>query len=225
MYKLAPSILSADFGNLGSEVMLIDKAGADYIHIDMMDGVFVPNISLGIPVVKSIRKYTDKVFDVHFMLEHPIHFIDSVAAAGADLMTIHIESGSDVRDCIGKIRAHNCKVGLAISPDTPIFAAEKYLEEIDLLLIMSVYPGFGGQAFLPEAYEKIREAKRLVEEKNLSVEIEVDGGVNWRNVEKIARAGADVIVAGSLVFDGNAQENVRRLKRLLHSQTLLQTGM
>lgn len=215
MYKLAPSILSADFAKLGSEITCIDQAGADYIHIDMMDGIFVPNLSLGMPVAKSIRSYTDKVFDVHLMLVDPLRYIEAAAKIGADIITVHVESDSDIRECIRKIKEQGCKAGLALSPDTPIEAAEEYLGEIDLLLLMTVYPGFGGQSFLPGAMERIQEAKERIKRKSRDIELEIDGGINWQNVQDVVRAGADVIVAGSLVFRGDPKENVRRLKGML----------
>lgn len=215
MCKLAPSILSADFANLGSEIVRIDRAGADYIHIDMMDGIFVPNLSMGMPVAKAIRDYTDKVFDVHLMLVDPLRYVESAAKIGADVITVHVESDSDIRTCIRKIREQGCKVGLALSPDTPIEAAEEYLEEIDLLLLMTVYPGFGGQSFLPGSYERIQEAKERIIRRGLDVELEIDGGINWQNVQEVVKSGADVVVAGSLVFSGDPRENVSRLKGML----------
>lgn len=222
--KLAPSILSADFANLGSEIMLLDKCGADYIHIDIMDGVFVPNISIGMPVQKTIRKYTDKVFDVHLMLQNPLLYIESVALAGADRITVHVESDGDTKTCIKRIKSSGCRAGLAISPDTPVKSiCDMLLDadlagDMDLLLIMGVYPGFGNQKLIESTYAKIREADEFIRLNDLDVEIEVDGGVNWLNVRNIIASGADVIVAGSLVFQGNTEENMYRLRQLIEEE-------
>ena len=215
MNILSPSILSADFTKLGEEIETIDNAGAEYIHVDVMDGMFVPSISYGMPVIKSIRKSTGKVFDVHLMISEPIRYIADFAASGADMITVHVEACSDVVATIGKIREYKLKVGITLNPDTPVSAIKPYLNRVDMVLIMSVNPGFGGQKFITSSVDKIKEVKRLRDELNLSYDIEVDGGINIDNLATVLEAGANVIVAGSAIFRGDAAENVKKFKSIM----------
>ena len=215
MNILSPSILSADFTKLGEEIETIDNAGAEYIHVDVMDGMFVPSISYGMPVIKSIRKSTGKVFDVHLMISEPIRYIADFAASGADMITVHVEACSDVVATIEKIREYKLKVGITLNPDTPVSAIKPYLNRVDMVLIMSVNPGFGGQKFITSSVDKIKEVKRLRDELNLSYDIEVDGGINIDNLATVLEAGANVIVAGSAIFRGDAAENVKNFKSIM----------
>ena len=215
MNILSPSILSADFTKLGEEIETIDNAGAEYIHVDVMDGMFVPSISYGMPVIKSIRKSTGKVFDVHLMIIEPIRYIADFAASGADMITVHVEACSDVVATIEKIREYKLKVGITLNPDTPVSAIKPYLNRVDMVLIMSVNPGFGGQKFITSSVDKIKEVKRLRDELNLSYDIEVDGGINIDNLATVLEAGANVIVAGSAIFRGDAAENVKKFKSIM----------
>ncbi len=215
MNILSPSILSADFTKLGEEIETIDNAGAEYIHVDVMDGMFVPSISYGMPVIKSIRKSTGKVFDVHLMIREPIRYIADFAASGADMITVHVEACSDVVATIEKIREYKLKVGITLNPDTPVSAIKPYLNRVDMVLIMSVNPGFGGQKFITSSVDKIKEVKRLRDELNLSYDIEVDGGINIDNLATVLEAGANVIVAGSAIFRGDAAENVKKFKSIM----------
>ena len=215
MNILSPSILSADFTKLGEEIETIDNAGAEYIHVDVMDGMFVPSISYGMPVIKSIRKSTGKVFDVHLMISEPIRYIADFAASGADMISVHVEACSDVVATIEKIREYNLKVGITLNPDTPVSAIKPYLNRVDMVLIMSVNPGFGGQKFITSSVDKIKEVKRLRDELNLSYDIEVDGGINIDNLATVLEAGANVIVAGSAIFRGDAAENVKKFKSIM----------
>ena len=215
MNILSPSILSADFTKLGEEIETIDNAGAEYIHVDVMYGMFVPSISYGMPVIKSIRKSTGKVFDVHLMISEPIRYIADFAASGADMITVHVEACSDVVATIEKIREYKLKVGITLNPDTPVSAIKPYLNRVDMVLIMSVNPGFGGQKFITSSVDKIKEVKRLRDELNLSYDIEVDGGLNIDNLATVLEAGANVIVAGSAIFRGDAAENVKKFKSIM----------
>ena len=215
MNILSPSILSADFTKLGEEIETIDNAGAEYIHVDVMDGMFVPSISYGMPVIKSIRKSTGKVFDVHLMISEPIRYIADFAASGADMITVHVEACSDVVATIEKIREYKLKVGITLNPDTPVSAIKPYLNRVDMVLIMSVNPGFGGQKFITSSVDKIKEVKRLRDELNLSYDIEVDGGINIDNLATVLEAGANLIVAGSAIFRGDAAENVKKFKSIM----------
>ena len=199
----APSILSADFSHLASDMAETERAGAQYAHIDVMDGHFVPNISLGIPVIKSIRPSSDLVFDVHLLIDRPERYIKEFADAGADIITFHYEATERIDECIELIRSKGRKVGLSVKPATPIEAVKPYMDKIDMLLIMTVEPGFGGQGYIESSTEKIREARKLFENAGIDMDIEVDGGIKLDNVDIVLNAGANVIVAGSAVYGGD----------------------
>lgn len=215
MMILAPSMLAADFKKLGEEIKEIEDNGAKYLHFDVMDGIFVPSISFGMPVLESIRPATNLVCDAHLMITEPIRYIEAFKKAGADLITVHLEACEDVDATIAKIRECGCKVGISICPETPVSALEKYVDKVDMVLIMSVHPGFGGQKFIPESLGKIRELKRMLDEKNLNVDIQVDGGIYTSNVEDVIKAGANIIVAGSAIFRGDAAQNTRDMLGIL----------
>lgn len=212
--KLAPSILSADFSRLGEDIREIDNAGADYIHIDVMDGIFVPSISFGLPVIKSIRKITDKPFDVHLMIDEPVRYVKEFAQAGADIITVHAEACKHLNRTIQTIKEEGVKAGVVLNPSTSLSALDYILEDVDMVLLMSVNPGFGGQTYISNVTGKIRVLRKILEERNLNVEIEVDGGVNLENAAEVIEAGADVLVAGSAVFNGNKKENIEKFMRV-----------
>lgn len=216
-YILAPSILAADFQNLGSEMKKTEEKGARYLHFDVMDGMFVPSISFGMPVLASIHDVTDQVMDVHLMIREPIRYIEDFQRAGADLVTVHLEACEDVHETLAKIRECGMKTGLSICPETDVEELWPYLEEIDMVLIMSVHPGFGGQKFIPESLDKIRRTREMIKERRLTVDIEVDGGIYLTNVREVLDAGANIIVAGSAVFKGDAGENTRKFMEILES--------
>ncbi len=209
-YVIAPSILSADFTKLGSEIKETEENGAAYLHFDVMDGMFVPNISFGIPVMKSIRKATRQMMDAHLMVQDPIRYVEAFRDAGADLITVHYEACPDVRKTLVKIKDMGIKAGLSINPDTPVEAVREYLEIVDMILIMSVYPGAGGQKFIRESLDRIRDVRRMIQETDREIDLQVDGGVTLDNIEEIMDAGANIFVAGSAVFGGDIGENVRK---------------
>ena len=213
MVKIAPSILSADFSKLGKEVERIDKAGADWIHIDVMDGQFVPNITFGAPVVKSLRNKTDKCFDVHLMIDEPGRFIDDFVNAGADMITVHYEADKHIDRTIQLIKSKGIKAGVALNPGTPTCMIKDLISEIDMVLIMSVNPGFGGQKFIPYTIEKVWEVNELKEQFNKELIIEIDGGIVAANIKSVVEAGVNVAVAGSAVFkEDRVEENIKELK-------------
>lgn len=214
MVKIAPSILSADFSKLGEEVIKLHDAGADFIHIDVMDGEFVPNISFGMPVIKAIRNKTDKVFDVHLMINNPQRYIDDFVDAGADIITLHYEAEKHLDRAIQYIKSKGVKAAVALNPATPTIVLKNIIGILDMVLIMSVNPGFGGQSFIPYSLDKIREVKQMaIEANNKDILIQVDGGIDSNNVKDVVEAGANVIVAGSAVFKGgNIEENIKALR-------------
>lgn len=213
MVKIAPSILSADFSKLGEDIERIDNGGADFIHIDVMDGSFVPNISFGFPVIKSIRNRTDKIFDVHLMINNPGNYIDDFIEAGADIITIHYEADRHIDRTINYIKSKGKKAAISLNPGTPTSVLKDLIPNLDMVLIMSVNPGFGGQKFIPYCLDKIKEIKELSNKVNPSLLIEVDGGVDKTNVREVIEAGANVIVAGSAVFNGGEiSDNIRALR-------------
>ena len=215
MNCLSPSILSADFANLGEQIQIIDHAGAGYVYIDVMDGSFVPSISFGFPIMQSIRGCTERMFDVHLMIEEPIRYIAEFAKAGADIITVHAEACKHLDRTIEVIKEQGLLAGVALNPATPVEMIRHVLPKVDMVLIMTVNPGLGGQRLIPYTIDKVREVKKLIEEQELKVDIEVDGGINLSNVEEVMDAGANIIVAGSAVFNGNIQENVAKFLEVM----------
>ena len=209
MNILSPSILSADFANLGRDILEAAKGGAKYLHVDVMDGKFVPSISFGMPVIKSIRSVSDIVFDVHLMIEEPIRYIKEFVESGADIITIHLEACRDTQATIDKIHEMGVKAGLSIKPGTPVESLLPYLDKVEMILMMSVEPGFGGQKYIEASTERIRQVRAMLDERNLSTDLEVDGGINVDNVSVVLNAGVNVVVAGSAIFGGNIEEKTK----------------
>lgn len=215
MNYLAPSILSADFCELGRQIEEIGNAGAQYVHIDVMDGVFVPSISFGMPIVSCVRPRTDLFLDVHMMVTKPERYVEEFVKCGADSVTIHVEACDCIEDTLKKIRSLGAKAGLAINPGTPVAELLPYMDMVDMVLVMTVNPGFGGQAYIPECTDKIREVRAIIDERGLNVNLEIDGGVNIDNLQMNLDAGANVIVAGSAVFKGNIAEKTKAFLEIM----------
>ena len=215
VYQLAPSILSADFNRLGEQIQRVEKAECRWLHIDIMDGMFVPSISFGMPVLASIHDATEQFMDAHLMVQEPIRYVEAFAEAGADILTVHYEACKDIRATLDKIKACGMKTGLAISPDTPVEVLKEFFGEVDMFLVMTVHPGFGGQKLIFEMLDKVRTLRAMLNERGLETDIQVDGGIYAFNVKEALDAGANVIVAGSAVFKGNAGENTRELMEIL----------
>ena len=215
--QISPSILSADFSRLGDDIKRLEESGADMIHVDVMDGHFVPNLTIGPPVIKSLRKYTKLPFDVHLMI-NPVHkYIKDYSDAGADIITFHPEATENILETINLVKSFNKKVGISLDPDTEIIATEEHLDKIDLILIMSVYPGFGGQKFISEVLKKIKDLDKMRKEKKLNFKIEIDGGINFETSKIAVDAGVDILVSGTTVFkenNGDLKKNIKTLKQI-----------
>lgn len=218
MILISPSLLSADFGALGADAQRMEKAGADWLHYDVMDGHFVPNISIGIPVLKSLKSYTSVPLDVHLMISEPLKYIAEFAKAGADIITFHVESDSDPVETIQAIREAGCKPSISVKPGTPAEAIFPYLELVDMVLVMTVEPGFGGQKMMPETLEKVRAARQYITEKGLQTDLQVDGGVKYDNIHLPLEAGANIFVAGSAVFGPDTLGETKRFNEYLASK-------
>jgi ribulose-phosphate 3-epimerase len=216
MIKLAPSILAADFTKLGEQITLLESTGVEYLHIDVMDGKFVPSISFGMPVIASIRKNSKLIFDVHLMIEDPDKYLEAFKASGADILTVHAETCTHLHRTLSRIRELGMKAGVSLNPATPIHVLEHVMDELDMVLIMSVNPGFGGQVFLPSMLQKIESMREMIAKNGNKIDIEVDGGITSQNVEQVIKAGANIIVAGTSVFKGDMKENVTEFQDKFH---------
>lgn len=214
MIKLAPSILAADFNILGEQIKQIESTGTEYLHIDVMDGKFVPSISIGMPVIASIRKNSKLIFDVHLMVEEPIRYLEDFKKAGADIITVHAEACTHLHRTIAKIKELGLKAGVSLNPSTPLYVLDYVLSDIDMVLIMTVNPGYGGQAFITGMLDKIRALKAMIDKEKLNVDIEVDGGIKLNNVDTVLKAGANVIVTGTAVFSGDLKSNINSFKKI-----------
>lgn len=212
---LSASILSADFAGLGEQIQTADRAGVQYIHIDVMDGQFVPSISYGMPVIKSIRKTTERIFDIHLMICEPERYIKEFAECGADIITFHLEATKDADAVIDAIHAQGIRAGISIKPATPVEAVRHYLNKVDMILVMTVEPGFGGQAYMESCTDKIRAVRKMIEESGREIDVQVDGGIKKNNIKNVLEAGANVLVAGSAVFKGDITANVTELLNLI----------
>ena len=215
MNYLAPSILSADFSKLGEQIAIVENNGITMLHIDVMDGMYVPSITFGFPVIESIRKNSNMIFDVHLMIREPERYLERFAASGADIITIHAEASTHLQRTVHEIKQLGKKCGVALNPATPLSVLEYILEELDMVLIMTVNPGFGGQAFIPAMYKKISTLREQIARRNLDIDIEVDGGIKISNTKKVLEAGANVLVSGSSVFEGDIADNIRGFQKLL----------
>ena len=211
MYILAPSVLAADFGKLAEDTAKAREGGASYLHLDVMDGAFVPSISFGMPVIASLRGYTDLVFDVHMMVEEPGRYVEDVKKAGADVITVHAEACKHLDRVISQIKEAGCRAGVALNPATPVSVLEHILDQVDMVLIMTVNPGFGGQKFIPYTIEKVKAVRRLCDERGLTTDIQVDGGISAANVREVLEAGANIFVAGSAVFGTDPAARTREM--------------
>ena len=218
MLYLSPSILSADFTKLGEQVLQIEEAGANWVHIDVMDGMFVPSISFGMPIMKSLRKVTNLFFDIHLMIQEPIRYIEDFKEAGANLITVHVEACENIGETIKKIKQVGCKAGISINPTTEVSVIEPWIEEVDLVLVMSVQPGFGGQKLIEATLEKMKKVRTLIDARNPKCYLEADGGIYLHNVQHVLDAGVNVIVGGTSIFKGDIKENVSEFLKIMNQE-------